>query len=394
MFGGLVFRGGVYHDYSMVCFCAEVQLTMDCQYIVNSGHFLEEKVHPLQKSFVKDGATGTSNRQLGSTSQERDFWRWMKLPVDAYCVDLPLYSRHSIHKQVVLEKVSVLLMSDMLNYVFTLGKELGILLAHPDSLRSWWENEHDNIYLQELGLSKSELIEQHYIPLVFHEDGVPNWHDSTAAFWSWSCPCSAVADAMTNRFAIVGVETALLTPEARRISRILAKVIGWDLESLRSGVYATCNHEGAQFADGSLRSRRGGAPMRAKAVFAFWKGDAEAHVKSHFLERHYGARMICDWCAALRTAAVPYADFRSTALWRRTCDYEGDTRQHEASPWLSVRGYRKRRRCFDLMHLCHLGFIRDVIGGVLRDTLQTGVLAHANSIVFKPKAGVNLYTDK
>ena len=114
----------------------------------------------IAKSFIKDGAGGKSNRQLASTRQERDFWRWVKLPLDAYSVELPLYSRDSIHKQVVLETVSLVLMSDMLNYIYSLNKEMGILLSHPDSLRSWWENEHDGVYLRDLGFSKSELISQ------------------------------------------------------------------------------------------------------------------------------------------------------------------------------------------------------------------------------------------
>ena len=336
------------------------------------------KFAAIAKSFIKDGAGGKSNRQLASTRQERDFWRWVKLPLDAYSVELPLYSRDSIHKQVVLETVSLVLMSDMLNYIYSLNKEMGILLSHPDSLRSWWENEHDGVYLRDLGFSKSELISQHVLPLVFHEDGVPNLHDSTAAFWSWSVPTSAVASAITNRFAVCAVETARLTREARAV---IARVISWDLESLRAGQYATCNYDGSQFADGSKRAKLAGTQMRAKAVYAWWKGDQEAHVKSHFLDRHYGARLVCDHCGAMRGAVVPYADFTRAALWRSTCDYEGDTRHLEASPWTAVTGYRKRRRCFDLMHLCHLGFIRDVIGGVLKDTLRTGILAHANSIV-------------
>ncbi|CAE7241970.1 unnamed protein product [Symbiodinium sp. CCMP2592] len=75
----------------------------------------------------------------------------------------------------------------------------------------------------------------------------------------------------------------------------------------------------------------------------------------------------------MKGGIVPYADFTSSALWRRTCDYQGSKLQ-EASPWRACRGYRKARRAFDIMHLCHLGFIRDVIGSVLKDTLESGEL--------------------
>lgn len=38
----------------------------------------------IAKAFSSDGATGTSNLQLASSSRERDFFRWLRLPIAEY----------------------------------------------------------------------------------------------------------------------------------------------------------------------------------------------------------------------------------------------------------------------------------------------------------------------
>ena len=179
---------------------------------------------------------------------------------------------------------------------------------------------------------------------------------------------SAIADSWTNRCCIVGLNTSQIAPETQHE---ICRIISWDLDNLRSGTFASCDHRGNAFPPNSRRDRMKTLPLGCKAVFSYWKGDQEAHFKSHFLTRYYRARMICDSCAAQRAPAIPYSDFTEAAVWRRTLDADGST-QHETSPWKKVAGYRKQRRLYDLMHLVHLGLIRDVIGGLIKETLQSG----------------------
>ena len=51
------------------------------------------------------------------------------------------------------------------------------------SVGQYWGKE-DPAFLASLGIASSDLSTS--IPLSFHEDGVPNWHDSTATFISFS----------------------------------------------------------------------------------------------------------------------------------------------------------------------------------------------------------------
>ena len=60
--------------------------------------------------------------------------------------------------------------------------------------QDWCNKEADTVYFDALEMTRTQLIAGNYLPLVFHEDGVPNWHDASATFWSFSVPCSAIAD--------------------------------------------------------------------------------------------------------------------------------------------------------------------------------------------------------
>ena len=111
-----------------------------------------------------------------------------------YTTSVPLYSNKSLDSgELVEEQMSFVLMSDFLHDVYSRGKDRGPLVAHANSLADWWAMETDNIYLQNLGLTRDELRDSIVLPLVFHEDAVPNWGDTTATFYSWSVPCTFYA---------------------------------------------------------------------------------------------------------------------------------------------------------------------------------------------------------
>ena len=84
--------------------------------------------------------------------------------------------------ELVEEQVSFVLMSDFLRDVYGRGKDRGPLVAHANSLADWWAMERDNIYLQNLGLKRDELPDSIVLPLVFHEDAVPNWGGHSGQF--------------------------------------------------------------------------------------------------------------------------------------------------------------------------------------------------------------------
>ena len=219
------------------------------------------------------------------------------------------------------------------------------------SIQQYWEKE-DPAFLASLGVAPSDLST--CVPLSFHEDGVPNWHDSTATFISFSTPM-ARGDSWATRCCVVGLMTSQMCTETRVA---ILNVITWDLRQLRAGVWPTTDHTGAQFAAGSFRAKRAGQRMgRFTATFVSWKGDLEAAMPAHSLQtRHYRCSWICDWCWASRTNShLSCGDFSAIAQWRHTdCLHTLE----DKSLWLQVPGYSRPRRLWDCawQHLSNTGF--------------------------------------
>ena len=60
------------------------------------------------------------------------------------------------------------------------------------------------------------------------------------------------------------------------------------------------------------------------------------------------------------------------AAWRYTISVSDPV---DPSPWTKVPGFDKSRRLFDLLHIVHLGTLRDIIPSCLVDALDDGTLA-------------------
>ncbi|CAE7768449.1 unnamed protein product, partial [Symbiodinium microadriaticum] len=82
---------------------------------------------------------------MASSERERDFFRWLKLPIQPLMVDLPVWSNTKERKdrQLILEKTAVILPSDVL---CELCKR---------SIDEWWRQEPDTVYLQEISRNNS-----------------------------------------------------------------------------------------------------------------------------------------------------------------------------------------------------------------------------------------------
>ena len=101
--------------------------------------------------------------------------------------------------QVLPFEVAMVLPSDMLFDIRARGEAVRnkcLFGPHGEaSIGQHWGKE-DPAFLASLGIASSDLST--CIPLLFHEDGVPNWHDSTATFISFSTPM-----APGHRFAAI-----------------------------------------------------------------------------------------------------------------------------------------------------------------------------------------------
>ena len=118
----------------------------------------------ITAAFVKDGVRKTSARKLAKSSRDRDLLRWVKLPWEPYEVNIPLIKRRSADKEVVDEKVGILLPTDLLGHMYATDA-FGLCIfgdSGKPSLLSYWQSE-DQDWLNRTGISSADL--QHCIPL-------------------------------------------------------------------------------------------------------------------------------------------------------------------------------------------------------------------------------------
>ena len=206
--------------------------------------------------------------------------------------------------------------------------------------------ERDSVYLA--CYDNAHPYAQSY-PVVFHEDAVPNYHDESACFWSWSVPLNGEAS-LLSRHCFVGLPTSRIQPATRAA---IVDVLRWDMQALMTGIFPGSNHVGMPFPADSARGKRAGQWIMEgrRALFSLWKGDMEAHMKSHNLERHYLRNSICDLCMAQRRSlGLTFGDFSRCAYWRRTLEARAPCQ--DATPWRSICGFHKHRRTFDRPLAC------------------------------------------
>jgi len=151
----------------------------------------------------------------------------------------------------------------------------------------------------------------------------------TATFWSWSCPCSIKA-AWVSRNTFCGLPTSCITKSTRTA---ILKILQWDLETCRLGMRPSMDHNNVAMT--GPRATMAGKPWHIdtkgsfakqfmfafamwnnnplpgslvtialhhwilncpqgrqwKAVFSYWKGDAEARYFAHVAKLHIKSRV-------------------------------------------------------------------------------------------------------
>lgn len=104
----------------------------------------------------------------------------------------------------------------------------------------------------------------------------------------------------------------------------------------------------------------GAAGLHATCVV--FKGDWKFLAQSMCLRHHPGTDRICWCCPATKSLRFPYVDMSPQALWRTTPDGDGP-------PWHSEPAIKSLTHWpiigLDVMHMLHLGVIRDLVGSVL-----------------------------
>ena len=115
----------------------------------------------------------------------------------------------------------------------------------------------------------------------------------------------------------------------------------------------------------------------ASKAFCFWKGDMEAHAYAHLLtrtQRYYLCNQCCDFCLATSNRRVPelsWGNLTLCSLWRSALTMSDP---NDISPWTQVPRFKKNRRLLGLLHIVHLGTLRDLVPGAIIDSLEDGTL--------------------
>ncbi|CAK9085816.1 unnamed protein product, partial [Durusdinium trenchii] len=268
--------------------------------------------------------TGNVTALQLATSRERDLFRWLKLPLTIYNTELPLLqdaAKSSIEKHVALQPVAIVLPSDMLRALQEAG---------PEALRSTRGTKH------------------------VMEECLGSQHDFKALWRASGCEDMALSD-------FIPVIIHEVTDETREAT---CQILAWDFKQMEAGKFDLLNHLGNFHSLGSAREGLGGSDIPARGAFMYWKGDMEAHAYSHYLtktRRYFKCLQCCDFCLGTSDRRCPelsWADVTLRALWRSTLTLTDDS---DPSPWVRVPRFQKDRRLLDLLHLVHLGTMRDVI---------------------------------
>ena len=123
-----------------------------------------------------------------------------------------------------------------------------------------------------------------------------------------------------------------------------------------------------------LRRRVTKMAGKFKAAFALLKSDGKARRDAHNFKRNFGATFCCDLCLATQPykkapKSLLYSDCNDDAAWLFTMISQSIYEESELllSPWLMVPGWSLLSNLFDFMHVCWLGFGRDVAACVIVD---------------------------
>ena len=315
---------------------------------------------------MKDGASGTALQQLARSDKHRDFFRWLQAPFPIYAADIPLASMEGEECRFL---VSMILPSHVLNHLASCNMETFqrcLAEGGPSSMKEFWELPFLRDHVQKVELDPAEFHTT--CPMVFHEDAVPALGD-TATIWSWSSAVAPFGNPWDTRHAIAVLPTARISDATRQE---IVNIIAWDLQTLKQGIWPSTNYKGEFWKTHTQNARRAGLALQLGGRFCFWKGDMEAHWKSHQAARYYRCNDLCEWCMA--SQKNPLFDFAATtfaALWRPTF---GPDASPDSSPWRAVPGCSKSARLIDSLHVYHLGVLQDLIASCLVDALERGDL--------------------
>ena len=220
--------------------------------------------------------------------------------------------------------------------------------------RQYWSHCQHLPFYQALELSERD--HEQMLPLVFHGDGVRIFKQQKAFVYSWASALKKGTSLQTKAVLLLVREYHLVKGQTHDA---VGHVISYITEVLRSGLFPLKDLDGADFAPGSKQAMLAGSSFCGgyRACFAGWKGDWEARVQVHKLQRHYGCLQVCEKCPAMKTSDVlSYGDFRPSATHRLLTfsheEYLDMTPKALQSSWTAVKGWSIHRNLEAFRRTC------------------------------------------
>ncbi|CAE7521097.1 unnamed protein product [Symbiodinium sp. CCMP2592] len=196
-------------------------------------------------------------------------------------------------------------------------------------------------------------------PIFWHADGVRVYKHQKCWVYSYSCALKKGPSLSSKLLLLLVRETLLVKP---RTHDRIGEVVGWIQRVLQSGKYPDKDINGQSWPIGSREEGLANLEFAGGYKFAFsaFKGDWEARVLIHKLQRSYNHTNICEHCPACKSNnAFNYRNFSPDAAYLDVsfthAQYLLMTPPEFHSSWLNVPGWTKDRNLEEPLRLQDLG---------------------------------------
>ena len=217
---------------------------------------------------------------------------------------------------------------------------------------------------------------QKTIPIFWHTDGVRVFKQQKNWIYSYASALKKGSSLQSKLLLLLVRETLVWKPFTH--DRI-AEVIAWVQRVLQTGKYPDADFTGAPWEEGSLQAKVAGSVFAGgwRCAFSGCKGDWEAKVYIHKLQRSYRHDNICEHCLATKKDGVfYYKDFSPNAAYLSLqfthAQFMIMTPAEQQSKWQHVPGWTKDRNLEDPW-LCGG---RNLVLELLKTTLYICVVVH------------------
>ena len=209
--------------------------------------------------------------------------------------------------------------------------------------RRYWRALGNEESVQNLNLQNPEMT----FPIFWHTDGVRVYKQQKCWIYSYSC-ANKKGPSLSSKLMMLLVREPLIWKPFTH-DRI-GELVGWIQRVLQTGRFPATDFNGDPWPAGSAEAGRANNLIAGGYMFAFsgFKGDWEARVVVHKLQRSYNHNNICEHCPASKLdTAFNYRNFALDAAYLDVCFTHAQfmimTPEHLRSSWQSVPGWTKDR---------------------------------------------------